>query len=101
MVEWRGVRFLLQVCYDLRFPIFARNKMNDRPDYDCILYVASWPTPRVEAWRTLLLARAIENQCYVCGVNRVETICSADRCNPVFCQPPHSGIPLCQETSDR
>ena len=71
VVEWRGVRFLLQVCYDLRFPIFARNKMNDRPDYDCILYVASWPTPRVEAWRTLLLARAIENQCYVCGVNRV------------------------------
>ena len=71
VVEWRGARFLLQVCYDLRFPIFARNKMNERPDYDCILYVASWPTPRVEAWRTLLLARAIENQCYVCGVNRV------------------------------
>lgn len=73
VVEWRGVRFLLQVCYDLRFPIFARNKMGEQPDYDCILYVASWPTPRVEAWRTLLLARAIENQCYVCGVNRVGT----------------------------
>lgn len=71
VVEWRGVHFLLQVCYDLRFPIFSRNKMDDRPCYDCILYVASWPTPRVEAWRTLLLARAIENQCYVCGVNRV------------------------------
>ncbi len=71
IVEWRGVRFLLQVCYDLRFPIFSRNADSEEQTYDCILYVASWPTPRVEAWRTLLLARAIENQCYVCGVNRV------------------------------
>lgn len=67
VVEWRGVRFLLQVCYDLRFPIWARN----REDYDAAIYVASWPTPRVEAWRTLLKARAIENQCYILGVNRV------------------------------
>lgn len=67
VVEWRGVRILLEVCYDLRFPIWSRN----RGDYDMILYVASWPTPRVGAWSTLLLARAIENQCYVAGVNRV------------------------------
>ena len=67
IVKWRGVRFLLQVCYDLRFPLWSRN----REDYDCALYVASWPTPRVEAWTTLLHARAIENQCYVIGVNRV------------------------------
>lgn len=73
IVEWRSVRFLLQVCYDLRFPIFARNKVTEQPDYDCILYVASWPASRIEAWRTLLLARAIENQCYVCGVNRIGT----------------------------
>ncbi len=65
--EWRGVRFLLQVCYDLRFPVWSRN----REDYDCALYVANWPTSRIEAWNTLLKARAIENQCYVCGVNRV------------------------------
>ena len=71
VVEWRGVRFLLMVCYDLRFPIFSRNVPREEGGYDCALYVASWPTPRVEAWRTLLLARAIENQCYVCGVNRV------------------------------
>lgn len=71
IVEWRGVRFLMQVCYDLRFAIFSRN--TSETPYDCALYVASWPTPRVEAWRTLLLARAIENQCYVCGVNRVGT----------------------------
>ena len=67
VVEWRGVRIMLEVCYDLRFPIWARN----HGDYDMILYVASWPTPRVSAWSTLLLARAIENQCYVAGVNRV------------------------------
>ncbi|MBP3426461.1 MAG: amidohydrolase [Rikenellaceae bacterium] len=67
IVEWCGVRILLEVCYDLRFPVWARN----RGDYDMILYVASWPTPRVAAWSALLVARAIENQCYVAGVNRV------------------------------
>ena len=67
IVNYKGVRILLQVCYDLRFPVSTRN----RKDYDMILYVASWPTSRVEAWKTLLHARAIENQCYVAGVNRV------------------------------
>ena len=67
IVEWKGVRILLEICYDLRFPVWARN----RGDYDMILYVASWPTPRVSAWSSLLVARAIENQCYVAGVNRV------------------------------
>lgn len=62
-----GVRILLQICYDLRFPVFSRN----HGDYDMIIYVASWPTPRVEAWKSLLVARAIENQCYVAAVNRV------------------------------
>lgn len=69
IVEFRGVRILLEVCYDLRFPVWSRN----RGDYDMILYVASWPTPRVAAWSALLVARAIENQCYVAGVNRVGT----------------------------
>lgn len=76
VVEFRGVRFLLEVCYDLRFPIWSRN----RGDYDMILYVASWPTPRVEAWSALLIARAIENQCYVAGVNRVGTDPSCEYC---------------------
>ena len=76
IVEWKGVRILLEVCYDLRFPIWARN----RGDYDMILYVASWPTPRVEAWSALLVARAIENQCYVAGVNRVGTDPSCEYC---------------------
>lgn len=69
VVSFRGVRILLQVCYDLRFPVFSRNHQ----DYDMILYVASWPTSRLDAWLTLLKARAIENQCYVAGVNRVGT----------------------------
>lgn len=69
VVEFRGVRFLLEVCYDLRFPVWSRN----RGDYDAMLYVASWPVPRVGAWSSLLVARAIENQCYVVGVNRVGT----------------------------
>lgn len=67
LVDYRGVRFLLQVCYDLRFPVFSRN----RGDYDVALYVANWPTKRITAWNTLLRARAMENQCYVVGVNRV------------------------------
>ena len=67
VVEWRGVRYLLEVCYDLRFPVWSRC----RGDYDAILYVALWPKPRREVWRTLLRARAIENQAYVAGVNRI------------------------------
>ena len=69
VVDFRGVRILLQVCYDLRFPVFSRN----RGDYDLAVYVASWPVSRREVWNTLLRARAIENQCYVAGVNRVGT----------------------------
>ena len=67
VVAWRGVRFLLQVCYDLRFPVFSRN----RGDYDAIIYVANWPSRRRDVWQTLLKARALENQCFVVGVNIV------------------------------
>ena len=66
IVSWGGVRFLLQVCYDLRFPVFSRN----RHDYDAAIYVANWPATRQTAWEQLLRARALENQCYVIGVNR-------------------------------
>ena len=66
-VEWRGVRFRLCICYDLRFPLWLRN----RDDYDALVCVASWPAVRTHAWNVLLQARAIENQCYVLGVNRV------------------------------
>ena len=76
IIEWRGVRFLLQVCYDLRFPVFARNC----DDYDVALYVANWPDKRRMAWDILLRARAIENQAVVIGVNRVGTdpMCNYD-----------------------
>jgi predicted amidohydrolase len=67
VVEWRGVRYLLEICYDLRFPVWSRQ----RGDYDAIIYSALWPKPRRAVWRTLLQARAIENQAWVVGVNRV------------------------------
>ena len=76
VTEWRGVRFLLQVCYDLRFPVFSRNN----GDYDAIIYVANWPTQRMDVWRTLLKARALENQCFVVGVNRVGQDPACDYC---------------------
>lgn len=71
-----GLRLLLLTCYDLRFPVFSRN----RGDYDVALYVASWPASRRAAWDVLLRARAIENQCYVCGVNRTgeDPVCRYD-----------------------
>ncbi len=69
VVEWRGWRILLQVCYDLRFPVFSRN----RGDYDMIVYSADWPASRIEAWDILLRARAVENLCYVVGVNPIHS----------------------------
>ena len=69
VVEFRGVRFLLQVCYDVRFPLWSRNF----GDYDVIIYCGNWPTTRITQWSALLRARAIENQAYVVGVNRVGT----------------------------
>jgi predicted amidohydrolase len=93
----KGWKINLQVCYDLRFPVWARQKnapilsLEDEedkefggppqyigqspeiPEYDVLVYVANWPERRVHAWKTLLQARAIENQCYVIGVNRVGT----------------------------
>lgn len=67
----KGWKINLQVCYDLRFPVWARQTPGDTPEYDVLIYVANWPERRSHAWKTLLQARAIENQCYVIGVNRV------------------------------
>jgi len=64
--HYRGWRICPQICYDLRFPAWCRN----RDDYDALIFVANWPEPRTAAWTALLKARAIENQCYVIGVNR-------------------------------
>lgn len=68
----KGWKINLQVCYDLRFPVWARQQsQSEGPEYDVLIYVANWPERRSLAWKTLLQARAIENQCYVIGVNRV------------------------------
>ena len=74
-----GWKINLQVCYDLRFPVWARQQVPPpseegqewEAEYDILLYVANWPERRIHAWKTLLTARAIENQCYVAGINRV------------------------------
>lgn len=74
IAQAKGWKINLQVCYDLRFPVWARqqkNNINTETEYDILLYVANWPEKRNHAWKTLLTARAIENQCYVIGVNRV------------------------------
>lgn len=76
-VEWKGWRICPLVCYDLRFPVFSRNRYDveraNALDYDLLIYVANWPSVRNHPWKTLLRARAIENLCYVAGVNRVAT----------------------------
>lgn len=78
----KGWKIQLQICYDIRFPLWLRqsNPANPLPaqektelEYDVLIVVANWPTPRIHAWKTLLLARAIENQCFVIGVNRTGT----------------------------
>lgn len=68
----KGWKINLLVCYDLRFPVWARQQSQpEGAEYDLLVYVANWPERRIHAWKTLLQARAIENQCYVVGVNRV------------------------------
>lgn len=68
----KGWKINLQICYDLRFPVWARQQSNEEgPEYDVLVYIANWPERRNQAWKTLLRARAIENQCYVVGINRV------------------------------
>ncbi|KAB1160640.1 amidohydrolase [Tenacibaculum aiptasiae] len=67
IIDYKGWKICPLICYDLRFPVWARNTEN----YDLLLYVASWPKPRIEAWDSLLKARAIENMSYTIGVNRV------------------------------
>lgn len=67
IIEYKGFRICPLICYDLRFPVWSRNVEG----YDLLVYVANWPTPRLQAWDTLLRARAIENMAYCVGVNRI------------------------------
>ncbi|MDI9340722.1 MAG: amidohydrolase [Sediminibacterium sp.] len=76
ITTWKHFQFCPQICYDLRFPVWSRNRFQKtesqqvQAEYDVLLYVANWPEVRRYPWRQLLIARAIENQCYVIGVNR-------------------------------
>ncbi|HOO84334.1 MAG TPA: amidohydrolase [Prolixibacteraceae bacterium] len=69
IIDYKGWKFFPQICYDLRFPVWSRNTFN----YDVLINVANWPAARNSVWETLLKARAIENQCYAIGVNRIGT----------------------------
>jgi len=72
IAQAKGWKINLQICYDLRFPVWARQQTNEgEAEYDILIYVANWPEKRSYAWESLMTARAIENQCYVIGVNRV------------------------------
>jgi len=82
IIDFKGWKICPLICYDLRFPVWARNAEN----YDVLIYVANWPKPRVHAWDTLLMARAIENMCYCIGVNRV----GVDKLDNEYCG--HSAI---------
>ena len=76
IIDYKGFRINPMICYDLRFPVWARNTWN----YDVLIYVANWPDPRIMAWDTLLKARAIENMAYCIGVNR----CGKDEAGQVY-----------------
>ena len=69
IIQYKGFKIFPQICYDLRFPAWSRNTH----EYDLLLYVANWPAPRIQAWDTLLKARAIENMAFCVGVNRLGT----------------------------
>ncbi|PLX00686.1 MAG: amidohydrolase [Marinilabiliales bacterium] len=71
----KGIKFRPLICYDLRFPVWSRNRFSKEHgyEYDVLIYTANWPSPRSQVWSALLKARAIENQCFVLGVNRVGT----------------------------
>lgn len=76
IVDLEGWKIRPAICYDLRFPVWLRNKFNPQKneyDYDLLIVVANWPTKRISAWKTLLQARAIENQAFVVGLNRIGT----------------------------
>jgi predicted amidohydrolase len=69
IIDYKEFKICPLICYDLRFPVFARNT----EEYDVLIFVANWPKPRINAWDALLKARAIENMCYTIGVNRIGT----------------------------
>ena len=100
IVEWRSMRFLLLTCYDLRFPVWSRYGWAGK--YDAIICVANWPQKRMDAWRVLTHARAIENQCYMIAVNRVgeDTACSYEGGSMVI-DPIGRTMVACKENAEQ
>ncbi len=97
VVEFRGWRIAPLVCYDLRFPVWSRRRPGF--DYDLLLYVANWPARRSHAWRQLLVARAIENQSHVIGVNRIGTDGNGVAHDGDSAAYDHLGMPLAAPTA--
>lgn len=104
LLELKGWHVRPLVCYDLRFPVYSRNRFDvERAgmlDYDLLIYVANWPSARNHAWKTLLRARAIENQCYVAGVNRVGTDGNGLHYNGESAAIDYLGNPLSEATGE-
>lgn len=97
LVEWKGWRICPLICYDLRFPVWSRNAAGQEEDvYDMLIYVANWPVRRSHHWRSLLLARAIENQAFTIGVNIFGTDGSGLEYSGDSAVVDFSGQPLCQ-----
>lgn len=98
LVVWKGWSILPLICYDLRFPVWARNRsIDEQPEYDCLIYIASWPEKRRNHWMQLLQARAIENQSYLLGVNRVGTDGNNLNYSGDSCILQYDGVPLGSE----
>jgi predicted amidohydrolase len=95
--RYKDFRISPYVCYDLRFPVWSRNKN----DYDLAIYCANWPEPRIHVWETLLRARAIENQCYVAGSNRIGTDGLGIHYNGLSQIVNHRGEILCSTVIDQ
>lgn len=101
IVEIQGWKVRPLICYDLRFPVWSRNRLTEGlAEYDLLLYTANWPVPRIEAWKTLLHARAIENACYAAGLNRVGTDGNGMEYSGDSCICDYKGQTLVHSTED-
>lgn len=94
VVEWQGLRICPMICYDLRFPVWSRNRTSE--PFDVLIYLANWPAPRVAHWSSLLPARAIENQSWTIGVNIVGTDGNGMEYSGASAICDHSGRQICQ-----
>jgi omega-amidase len=101
VAEWKGWKICPLICYDLRFPVWSRNRLyGDELMYDVLIYVANWPAARIRAWDVLLKARAVENLCYTAAVNRTGTDDNNIAYNGHSCAIDPKGSSICQGSED-